>query len=91
MLSSSKRTASGEVLIPDPLDERGVVRDHPREFAKRPGIEPLVLSHRDAGANPELCLRAAAADVDAFVENVQWDGVNRRLGFADQAARVLAG
>lgn len=33
----------------------------------------------------------AAKYVDAFVANVQWDEVNRRLEAADAAARVLAG
>ncbi len=33
----------------------------------------------------------AAKYVDAFLSNVQWDEVNRRLELADAAARVLAG
>jgi hypothetical protein len=53
MLSSSKRNALAEILIPRPLNQGLVVLYHLSQLTQRASIEPLAVDHTDLRSGPQ--------------------------------------
>ena len=76
MLSSSKRTALAEVVMPSPFDQLSVGLRHLHQLAQRAGVKPV------AGADPNLWIRVTApvfatarvkpAFLIKWVESTRW-------------------
>ena len=56
MVSSSNRTALGEVFIPGPFNQVFVRRNHGSQVSKGASIEPVAVGKIDRRRQPEFCL-----------------------------------
>ena len=64
MLSSSKRTDIGEVLMPCPFDEYCVVFHHARQLVQSACVESFAVCHPHVRVQPELGFPTFAANVN---------------------------
>ena len=64
MVSSSNRTALGEVFIPGPFNQVFVCRNHGSQVSKGASIEPVAVSKIDRRHQPEFCLAFSIANMN---------------------------
>jgi hypothetical protein len=60
MLSSSKLTRSGEMVMPCPFDQLTPLCHHGGQVAEGAGIQPLAFRDSDLGPEPEFRFAAVA-------------------------------
>ena len=64
MVSSSNRTALGEVFIPGPFNQVFVRRNHDSQVAKGASVEPVAVGKIDRRRQPEFCLAFSIANMN---------------------------